>query len=156
MLITAAMCIPYIFTFMESIAHSLFRNRKGPSIFDIMMVFMIEGVHSFGLCLLVFRVLPSCDVIRAVLLMNCLCIVPGFCKIIFSKNGAGPVGKALIVMVDFLALVAQATVFFVISGTEYTAFIEKSLYVSTPAPSAGGDAKPVDIMDPFAGKFEKF
>ena len=38
MLITAAMCIPYIFTFMESIAHSLFRNRKGPSIFDVMMV----------------------------------------------------------------------------------------------------------------------
>jgi hypothetical protein len=37
-LITAAMCIPYIFIFMESIAHSLFRNRKGPSIFDIMIV----------------------------------------------------------------------------------------------------------------------
>ena len=39
MLITAAMCIPYIFIFMESIAHSLFRNRKGPSVFDIMIVF---------------------------------------------------------------------------------------------------------------------
>lgn len=117
---------------------------------------MIEGVHSFGLCLLVFRVLPSCDVIRAALLMNCLCIVPGFCKIIFSKNGAGPVGKALIVMVDFLALVAQATVFFVISGTEYTAFIEKSLYVSTPAPNTGSDTKPVDIADPFSGSIFTF
>ena len=38
MLITAAMCIPYIFIFMESIAHSLFRNRKGPTVFDIMVV----------------------------------------------------------------------------------------------------------------------
>jgi hypothetical protein len=111
---------------------------------------MIEGIHSFGLCLLVFRVLPSCDVIRAALLMNCLCIVPGFCKIIFSKNGAGPVGKALIVMIDFLALVAQCTVFFVITGTEYTAFIEKSMYVSTSAPSVAGEPKPVDIADPFA------
>jgi hypothetical protein len=117
---------------------------------------MIEGIHTFGLCLLVFRVLPSCDVIRAALLMNCLCIVPGFCKIIFSKNSAGPVGKALIVMVDFLALVAQSTVFFVISGTEYTAFIEKSLYVSTPSPSSAGDAKPVDIDDPFAGHSSLF
>lgn len=110
---------------------------------------MIEGIHSFGLCLLVFRVLPSCDVVRAALLMNCLCIVPGFCKILFSKNGAGPVGKALIVMIDFLALVAQCTVFFVITGTEYTAFIEKSMYASTPATNVN-EPKPVDISDPFA------
>lgn len=156
---------------MESIAHSLFRNRKGPSIFDIMIVrielfkkfklysgsiiifnkkkvFLIEGIHSFGLCLLVFRVLPSCDVIRAVLLMNCLCIVPGFCKIIYSKNSAGPAGKALIVLIDFLALAAQCTVFFIVTGTEYTAFIEKSMF--TPAPSSFDDPKPVDIADPFA------
>lgn len=134
---------------MESIAHSLFRNRKGPSIFDIMVIFILEGIHSFGLCLLVFRVLPSCDVVRAVLLMNCLCIIPGFCKMIFSKNSAGPVGKALIVMIDFMALVAQATVFFVIMGTQYTAFIEKSMY-STPAPAVN-EPKPVDIaIDPFA------
>ena len=82
--------------------------------------------------------------------MNCLCIVPGFCKMIFSKNSAGPVGKALIVMIDFLALVAQATAFFVIMGTQYTAFIEKALHVTTPAYN---EPKPVDINfngDPFA------
>ena len=38
MLITATMCIPYIFVFMQSIAHSLFRNRKGPSVLDILIV----------------------------------------------------------------------------------------------------------------------
>lgn len=38
MLITAALCIPYIFIFMESIAHSLFRNRKGPTVVDIITV----------------------------------------------------------------------------------------------------------------------
>ena len=69
---------------------------------------------------------------------------------IFSKNSAGPVGKALIVMIDFLALAAQATVFFVIMGTQYTAFIEKALYVTTPAYN---EPKPVDINfggDPFS------
>jgi hypothetical protein len=81
--------------------------------------------------------------------MNCLCIVPGFCKMIFSKNNAGPVGKALIVMIDFIALIAQITVFFVIMGTEYTAFIEKALYLTTPSPM--NEPKPVDInIDPFA------
>jgi hypothetical protein len=139
MLITAAMCIPYIFIFMESIANSLFRNRKGPSIIDVMIVFLVEGLHSFGLCLLVFRVLPSCDVIRAVLLMNCVCIVPGFCKMIFAKNSAGPVGKILIFLLDLLALICQITVFFVIIGSEYTAFIEKAMY----APSTTTTAMPV-------------
>lgn len=38
MLITGAICIPYIFIFMEAISHSLFRNRKGPSVFDILFV----------------------------------------------------------------------------------------------------------------------
>ncbi len=134
MLITAAMCIPYIFVFMESIAHSLFRNRKGPSVTDILISFFLEGVHTFGLSLLVFRVLPSCDVIRAVLLMNCLCVIPGLCKLIFSKNSVGTVGKALILMIDFLAVAAQLTVFFVVMGTEYTAFIEKAVFpATTPA-----------------------
>lgn len=147
MLITAAVCIPYIFIFMESIAHSLFRNRKGPSLFDIMIVFFLEAIHSFGLCLLVFRVLPSCDVIRALLLLNCLCIIPGFCKMIFSKNSAGPIGKALIVMIDFIALAAQLSVFFVIMCTEYTAFIDKA---DTKVPEINQINTVDSFNDPFA------
>lgn len=107
----------------------------------IFQVFFLEGVHSFGLCLLVFRVLPSCDVIRAVLLMNCLCIIPGICKMIFSKNTHGMIGKAFIIMIDFLAVLAQLSVFFVVMATEYTAFIEKSGYATTATPNVG---------DPFA------
>ncbi len=38
MLLTAIVCVPYLFTFMESIAHSLFRNRKGPSFTNIIVV----------------------------------------------------------------------------------------------------------------------
>jgi hypothetical protein len=148
MLITASLCVPYIFTFMESIAHSLFRNRKGPSVFDIITIFIIEGIHTFGLCLLVFRVLPSCDVIRALLLMNCVCIVPGICKMIFARNNAGPVGKVIIIFIDFIALVSQVSVFFVVMGTQYTAFIEKANYVP-PAPTVDTKSS-IDGSDPFS------
>lgn len=102
----------------------------------------MEGIHSFGLCLLVFRVLPSCDVIRAVLLMNCMCFIPGLCKIVFSKNYTGSCRKVLIFIIDILAFVAQLTAFFVIMGTQYTAFIEKATYTTTP-PSLN-DAKSED------------
>ena len=105
-------------------------------------VFFVEGIHSFGLCLLVFRILPSCDIIRAVLLMNSMCLIPAFCKMIFSKNNVGTVGKALIIMIDLLALIAQATAFFVVMGTQYTAFIEKAnVNLNTPMS---------DAIDPFA------
>lgn len=96
-------------------------------------VFFLEGLHSFGLCLLVFRVLPSCDVVRAVLIMNCMCFIPGLCKIVFSKNYTGSCRKVIIFFIDILAFVAQLTAFFVIMGTQYTAFIEKASYTTTPA-----------------------
>jgi hypothetical protein len=53
---------------------------------------------------------------------------------IFARNNAGPVGKVIILFIDFIALVAQASVFFVAMGTQYTAFIEKANYVP-PAPT---------------------
>ena len=124
-------------------------------------VFVIEGIHSFGLSLLVFRVLPSCDVVRALLLMNCTCIVPGICKMVFSKNDAGYFGKFVVMLIDLVALAAQLSCFFVIMNTEYTAFIEKSLYahasssadqsIQTAAFERINQLKPIGItMDPFA------
>lgn len=91
--------------------------------------------------------LPSCDVIRALLLMNAVCIIPGLCKMIFARNSAGPVGKVIIMFIDFIALLAQATVFFVVMGTQYTAFIEKAN--TTPAPPTL-DSKNGDGSDPFS------
>ena len=38
MLIALAVSIPYMFVFVEAIAHSLFRNRRGPSFRDILIV----------------------------------------------------------------------------------------------------------------------
>ena len=78
--------------------------------------------------------------------MNCVCMVPAFCKMLFSKNGAGSVGKALIVLIDFLALAAQATAFFIVMGTQYTAFIEKAMSTTTISPGE----KASDSGDPFA------
>ena len=60
---------------------------------------------------------------------------------IFSKNAHGMIGKTLIIMIDFLAVLAQLSVFFVVMATEYTAFIEKAGYAA--------DANTPDVGDPF-------
>ena len=121
------------------------RNRKGPSLLDILIVFLLEALHTFGLSLLVFRVLPSCDVVRATLLTNALCLLPALLKLAFAKTHTGTVAKALTVLVDLLALTAQLSVLFVIVGTEFTAFTHK-----TKVPGASSDPAKPGNDDPFA------
>ena len=81
--------------------------------------------------------------------MNCVCIVPAIFKMLFSKNNAGSVGKALIIFIDLLALIAQATSFVIVMGTQYTAFIEKAAQAPTTFPPVMDD-KMGDGSDPFA------
>lgn len=64
--------------------------------------------------------------------MNCVCFIPGLCKIMFSKNYTGSCKKVLIFLVDILAFLAQCSAYFIIMGTQYTAFIEKAIYTTTP------------------------
>ena len=41
------------------------------------MVVLFETLHTAGLALLVFFVLPDLDAVKGVMLTNCVCIVPG-------------------------------------------------------------------------------
>ena len=41
------------------------------------MVTLFETLHTVGLALLVFFVLPDLDAVKGVMLTNCVCIVPG-------------------------------------------------------------------------------
>lgn len=68
---------------------------------------------------------------------------------LFSKNNAGSLGKALIIFIDLLALIAQATSFIIVMGTQYTAFIEKAAQEPTTL-SPTIDDKMGDGSDPFA------
>lgn len=82
--------------------------------------------------------------------MNCVCIVPGICKILFSRNSAGPVGKAMIVFIDIIALAAQISCLFVIMGTQYTAFIQKAIQLASQPLTTIATTLAPDYDDPFA------
>ncbi|CAG5120237.1 unnamed protein product, partial [Candidula unifasciata] len=71
-LLICAVCFPYITILIESSVKSLFGNLPGPSIWNLIWVLVIESIHSFGLCLFLFRVLPCLDTVRCLLLMNAL------------------------------------------------------------------------------------
>ena len=75
----------------------------------ILQIFVVEGAHTFGLCLFVFKVLPRFDVVRALLLMNATCVVPALFKLLLTKGQRGSAS----VVADILALAMQCSVFFI-------------------------------------------
>lgn len=52
-----------------------------PYYMTAIVIFLTETLSTIGMAILVFEVLPNLDVVRGVMLTNCVCIVPG----IFSK-----------------------------------------------------------------------
>ena len=153
-MLVATICVPYVFLFLEALAKSLFRNRRGPVFTDLITVkilkktfefkfifkilffllfkiFVLESIHTFGVCLLVFRVLPSCDVIRGLLLMNAVCTIPAFCKLTLSKSNSRPMLRFLTLFIDLAAFAAQCSVYFVLTNTQYTAYLTKPLTAAT-------------------------
>lgn len=44
------------------------------------------GLETFGHCLLVFKVLPSIDIVRGMMLLSCIGFMPGVTRLIFGKE----------------------------------------------------------------------
>ncbi|KAL4227222.1 hypothetical protein ACF0H5_012667 [Mactra antiquata] len=79
-----AMCFPYALgTFVYS-AKSLFGSTTWPSLSLLASVLFMELLHTLGLCLLVFRVLPMLDMMRCCIVLGNIYCVPALLKIIFE------------------------------------------------------------------------
>ena len=108
---------------------------------------LLESIHTFGVCLLVFRVLPSCDVIRGLLLMNAVCTIPAFCKLTLSKSNSRPMLRFLTLFIDLAAFAAQCSVYFVVTSTQYSAFLAKPLATTTTPSTALDEPSSLDTLD---------
>lgn len=75
------------------------------------MVFIPETAHTIGIALLVFYILPDMDVIKGAMLTNCLCFVPAVLGLLSRNNKES--GRFIKVIVDLIAIAAQATGFVV-------------------------------------------
>lgn len=51
-------------------------------------VFIMENLHTVGLCLLIFRILPEQDVIRSAMLLNGTAILPAILKLTMSSSSS--------------------------------------------------------------------
>jgi chitin synthase len=71
----------------------------------------METLHTIGLAILVFYILPDLDVVKGAMLTNCICFVPGVLGLLSRNNKESQ--RFLKVIIDLAAIAAQATGFVV-------------------------------------------
>lgn len=74
-------------------------------------VFIAESLHTIGMALLFFVILPELDVVKGAMITNCLCVVPAILGLL-SRNSRDS-KRFVKVIVDIAAIVAQVTGFIV-------------------------------------------
>ena len=77
----------------------------------LLQILLVESIHSFGLCLLLFRVLPCLDTVRCLLLMNALCSVPAIMRLFATKRSDDPRRKVTTAILDVLAVLMQLSAY---------------------------------------------
>nr|AOE23678.1 chitin synthase A [Phthorimaea operculella] len=107
----AAFAIPEIGSFIRSVRICFFKSSKRPTSVQFVVVFIAESLHTIGLALLFFRVLPELDVVKGAMITNCLCIVPAILALLARSSRDSK--RFVKVIVDMAAIVAQVTGFIV-------------------------------------------
>ncbi|XP_039764506.1 chitin synthase chs-2 [Pararge aegeria] len=109
--ILAAFAIPEIGTLIRSVRICFFKTSKTPTNIQFMVVFITESLHTIGMGLLFFKILPELDVVKGAMITNCLCIVPAILGLLSRSSRDSK--RFMKVIVDMAAIVAQVTGFIV-------------------------------------------
>uniref|UniRef100_A0A1B6CU26 chitin synthase n=1 Tax=Clastoptera arizonana TaxID=38151 RepID=A0A1B6CU26_9HEMI len=111
-----AFMVPEIGTLFRSLRICFFKSWKRPPSNDFLFVFVMESLHTVGLAMLMFVILPELDVIKGAMLTNCVCFLPAVLSLV-SRNTKGCTTRSektevyMKALVDMVAIAAQATGF---------------------------------------------
>lgn len=66
-------------------------------------------MHSFGIVIFVFHILPKLDAARCLLILNAVCLVPAFLKLFLTKSDSSILQRSFLFLMDFLAFAMQCS-----------------------------------------------
>ncbi|OWR41050.1 chitin synthase A variant 1 [Danaus plexippus plexippus] len=107
----AAFAIPEIGTLIRAVRICFFKSAKRPTSVQFIVIFIAESLHTIGLGLLFFKILPELDVVKGAMITNCLCIVPAILGLLSRSSRDSK--RFMKTIVDMAAIVAQVTGFIV-------------------------------------------
>ncbi|GFR89942.1 chitin synthase [Elysia marginata] len=125
-LLIGATIFPYLIIFLQSVGRTTFGNLPGPSIWNVLWVLVVETVHSLGLCLFLFRVLPCLDTVRCLLLMNALCSIPAILRLFATKRSEDPRRRLITILLDILALLMQLSAYVIVLASMKSECVKSS------------------------------
>ncbi|XP_071166727.1 chitin synthase chs-2-like [Mytilus edulis] len=108
-MLVIAMCSPYICWVFSYSAKSLFGSSAWPSFRMVIVTLFVELLHTFGLSLLVFHILPRMDMARSLLTFCGVSTIPAFFKTIglACDSSIPPVKRCALGLINSLAFIIQ-------------------------------------------------
>ncbi|XP_062569277.1 chitin synthase chs-2-like [Saccostrea cucullata] len=99
-------------TFLASCWRVFFGNIKRPSFTTVLMCAGIEVLHSIGLCVLVFKLLPDLGALQRICLLSATALLPSVLKLfsireLQSFKPGRKLGTIMMIIVDIVAIVMQ-------------------------------------------------
>lgn len=101
-------CAPCVFTFAKCFWRVCFKKTRNPSARVLLLVLAIETLHTAGMSLFAFYVLPSVDPIRGVMLTFGVGVIPSLLKLFDTQSDNGR--KCYATIADIAALVVQISI----------------------------------------------
>ncbi|XP_071105031.1 chitin synthase chs-2-like [Haliotis cracherodii] len=125
------LCFPYVCWLLTYSARSVFGNVGWPTFKMTISVLVLESLHSLGLCLLLFKILPEVDLFRALILISSILVVPSMCRAISStvEQTTSRTKRCFISLANLLAFFIQlgSVVLCTVSGFTYSSAEKQSI-----------------------------
>lgn len=101
-------CGPIAFNWFMSLMKTLFGGKEWPSLRTFVILLVIECLQAFGVCLIIYRVLPSTDIFRGIIISFAICQVPSLLKSIVREKRSNPsVGEIAAIILNVIAFLIQ-------------------------------------------------
>ncbi|CAL8111798.1 unnamed protein product [Orchesella dallaii] len=105
-----AFMLPEAQAFLRGLRLLIFKGQERPTLLQFFLPLLFETLHTIGLALLVYTVLPNLDAVKAAMLTNAMCIIPGILGMLSRGYDAQWVLKNVI---DICAILFQISALFV-------------------------------------------
>ncbi|XP_011705416.1 PREDICTED: uncharacterized protein LOC105460624 isoform X2 [Wasmannia auropunctata] len=105
--------VPECIGVLNTLWHYLFKRKpKMPKKRNILLMILIDTLHTIGLVLLIFIILPKIGMVQGAAIFCCLCFVPGLLNLLSRNKESRNVSISkirLLKIFDVLALIAQVS-----------------------------------------------
>ncbi|KAJ8304449.1 hypothetical protein KUTeg_018032 [Tegillarca granosa] len=107
-LLLFCICGPIAWNWFMAFMKILFGGKEWPNLLTVFILLILESAQTFGMCLLLFRILPSTDFFRGLLITFAICQIPSLLKVIVHEKRPNPsISEIVAIIMNIAAFLVQ-------------------------------------------------